>query len=131
MRTVRESLLARDTSEATQQLQRQIADDLAVLIDQARQQSAAKKPGGRGSAGANGEPVPTPPSDSTHRVEPGAKEAAETADVKDVLRRFWGHLPDKMREQMQSSLSEQFLPKYERLIEQYYQRLAEDVPSRP
>jgi hypothetical protein len=32
---------------------------------------------------------------------------------------------------MHASLSEQFLPKYERLIEDYYKRLAEDTPARP
>ena len=32
---------------------------------------------------------------------------------------------------MQASLSEQFLPKYERLIEEYYKRLAEERPDRP
>ena len=42
-----------------------------------------------------------------------------------MLRRVWGHLPEKAREQMQNSIDEEFLPKYEKLIEQYYQRLAE------
>ena len=51
--------------------------------------------------------------------------------VNDLLRRMWGHLPDKVRDQMQASLSEQFLPKYERLIEEYYKRLAEERPGGP
>ena len=55
----------------------------------------------------------------------------ETAEVHDLVRRFWGHLPDKLRDEMQSSLSEQFLPKYEQLIEDYYRRLAEDRRGRP
>jgi hypothetical protein len=75
--------------------------------------------------------VPAPPRDSTHRIEQGTKESVETTDVKDLLRRFWGHLPDKLRDQMQASLSEQFLPKYERLIEEYYKRLAEERPAGP
>ena len=49
----------------------------------------------------------------------------------DLLRRHWGHLPAKLREQMQSSLKEQFLPKYERVIEDYYRRLAEDLRAGP
>ena len=51
--------------------------------------------------------------------------------MKEVLRRFWGHLPEKIRDQMQSSMSEEFLPKYERLIEDYYRRLAEDPRTGP
>ena len=42
-----------------------------------------------------------------------------------MMKRVWGHLPARNREQMQSSISEEFLPKYERLIGQYYSRLAE------
>jgi hypothetical protein len=43
-----------------------------------------------------------------------------------LLRQVWGHLPPKIRDQMQSGLIEEFLPKYERLIEEYYSRLAEE-----
>ena len=51
--------------------------------------------------------------------------------MKDLFRRIWGNLPDKLREEMQASLSEQFLPKYERLIEEYYKRLAEEQSGGP
>jgi hypothetical protein len=43
-----------------------------------------------------------------------------------MLKQIWGHLPPKIRDQMQSALIEDFLPKYERLIEEYYSRLAEE-----
>ena len=135
MREVQRRIAGRDTSETTQTVQKQIEADLAALIEQAKQQCAAcKNPGsGHGQQAGNtgGNPTPAPPRDSTNRVEQGTKEAVETADVKDVLRRFWGHLPDKIRDQMQSSLSEEFLPKYERVIEDYYRRLAEDPRARP
>ena len=135
MRDVQRRIAGRDTSEATQTVQKQIESDLAKLIEQAKQQCAAcnKAGSGQGQQAGNtgGNPTPAPPRDSTNRIEPGTKEAVETADVKDVLRRFWGHLPDKIREQMQSSLSEEFLPKYEREIEDYYRRLAEDPRAQP
>jgi len=73
-----------------------------------------------------GEARPGQAREATDRVGKGEREDAENADIKDVLRRIWGHLPDKMREQMQAQLSEQFLPKYEKLIEEYYKRLAEE-----
>jgi len=133
MREVQRRIAGRDTSEATQTVQKQIESDLAKLIAQAKQQCAAcnKAGSGQGQQAGNtgGNPTPAPPRDSTNRIEPGTKESVETADVKDVLRRFWGHLPDKIREQMQSSLSEEFLPKYERVIEDYYRRLAEEPRS--
>jgi hypothetical protein len=137
MRSAQERIAGHDTSAATQQLQQKILDDLAALIEQAKKQAAQKKPGdgqGQGSdqpGTGGGNPTPGPPRDSTNRIEQGAKEATETADVKDLIRRHWGHLPQKLRDQMQSSLSEQFLPKYERLIEEYYKRLAEDRPPAP
>ena len=135
MRDAQRRIAGRDTSEATQTVQKQIETDLAKLIEAAKKQCAAcNKPGsGQGQQAGNtgGNPTPAPPRDSTNRVEQGTKEAVETADVKDVLRRFWGHLPDKIRDQMQSSLSEEFLPKYERLIEDYYRRLAEDPRTGP
>lgn len=134
MRAAQRRMANRDTSESTQQLQRQIQADLAALIEQARQQSGKQKSGsGPGSQAGNagGNPTPAPPRDSTDRVESGTKEAVETADVKNTISRYWGHLPDKLREQLQSSLSEQFLPKYERLIEDYYRALAEDRNQAP
>ena len=138
MRQVESRLAKRDTSPETQAVQKQILAELAQLLEQARQQQAngQNKPGGPGSgnksAGAgSGNPTPAPPRDSTNRIEQGNKEAVETTDVKDLLRRIWGHLPDKLRDQMQASLSEQFLPKYERLIEEYYKRLAEERPAGP
>jgi cell pole-organizing protein PopZ len=135
MRLAQKRIAERDTTADTQQLQKQIQDDLAALIEAAKKQCAAcNKPGsgqGQQAGTSGGNPVPAPPRDSTNRVEQGTKESLETADVADVLRRFWGHLPDKLREQMQASLSEQFLPKYERLIEDYYKRLAEEGRGRP
>ena len=134
MRAAQRRMANRDTSESTQQLQRQIQADLAALIEQARQQSGKQKSGsgpGNQAGNAGGNPTPAPPRDSTDRVEGGTKEAVETADVKNTISRFWGHLPDKLREQLQSSLSEQYLPKYERLIEEYYRALAEDRDQTP
>ncbi len=138
MRQVEARLAQQDTSQETQAEQRQILDQLARLLEQARQQQASgqNKPGGSGrgtgQAGTGtGDPTPGPPRDSTNRIEQGTRENMETADLKDLFRRIWGHLPDKLRDQMQAPLSEQFLPKYERLIEEYYKRLAEERPGGP
>jgi hypothetical protein len=138
MRQAENRLAQRDTSPETQAVQKQILAELAQLLEQARQQQASgqNKPGKSGggdrpSGAGSGNPSPAPPRDSTNRIEQGTKEAVETTDVKDLMRRIWGHLPDKLREEMQQSLREQFLPKYERLIEEYYKRLAEERPAGP
>ncbi|HEX5106658.1 MAG TPA: hypothetical protein VFV87_22715 [Pirellulaceae bacterium] len=138
MRAVEARIANKDTSPETQKLQKQILAELAALMEQAKKQGGgSNKPGdgqGKGSdqpGTGSGNPTAGPVRDSTGRIEKGTAEAAETADVKDLLRRMWGHLPDKVRDQMQASLSEQFLPKYERLIEEYYKRLAEERPAGP
>jgi hypothetical protein len=132
MRQVERRMVEHDTSSATQQQQAQIVAQLDALLNQAEQaQSGGQNKAGSGAAQAGigtGNPLPGPPRDSSQRIEHGTKEQTETADVKDTIRRLWGHLPDKLRDEMQASLSEQFLPKYERLIEEYYKRLAEERP---
>jgi hypothetical protein len=45
------------------------------------------------------------------------------------MRQAWGNLPERLREQMMQSSVDGFLPKYERLIEEYFKRLAEDESS--
>jgi hypothetical protein len=38
----------------------------------------------------------------------------------------WGNLPERIREQMMQTSVDEFLPKYELLIEKYFQRLSEE-----
>ena len=82
----------------------------------------------RGTANAGpgtGDPVVQPRGGSS-RIDRGP-----SMEPKEMVGRLWGHLPDRMRQQLQSSFSEQFLPQYERLIEEYYKRLAEERPHVP
>jgi len=137
MRTVENRIAEHDTSAATQENQALIVSDLQSLLEAAKKAQQRGKPqGGKGSPSGQegtgtGDAVASPPRDSTNRIERGTKEKPETADVKDLLRRIWGHLPEKLRDEMQASVGEQFLPKYERLIEEYYKRLAEERPGTP
>jgi len=137
MRSVGRRMAQHDTSSATQIDQQRIVADIEALLAEAQKvprsgraqsgpQRRSSQPGtGTGNASAN------PPRDSTSRSERGAKDEVEKADAKDVIRRFWGHLPDKLRDPMQASLPDRFLPQYERLIEEYYKRLAEERPAGP
>ena len=139
MRTVEERISQKDTAEATQRLQQQIVSDLALLIEQAKKQCSggqcnkpgAAKPGGKpggNKKGGTGDNAGTQRSakDSTERLGKSAATVAELEAMKTMFKEVWGQLPPKLREQMQSGLAEQFLPKYETLIEAYYKRLAED-----
>jgi hypothetical protein len=51
--------------------------------------------------------------------------------VRQALADYWGHLPERLRTQMQNSSSDKFLPQYRELIEAYYRRLAEDQDNQP
>jgi hypothetical protein len=57
---------------------------------------------------------------------------AEIIDIATLLKDAWGNLPEHEREQMLQSPPEKFLPKYELLIERFYQGLieAQQKPAR-
>lgn len=133
MKQVQDLIQARNTAAGTQQLQKSIAADLASLIEQAKKQPQGNKSGDGNKSGSNsaqtgndaGQASSQPGQQSTQRLEQGEESAAEMNEVRDALRRIWGHLPDKERDDMIGALGEQFLPKYERLLEAFYKRLAE------
>jgi hypothetical protein len=134
MRAVQERIAQRDTSDETQSKQGEIVTEIEKLIQQAQQQRSSQNRNARGrgtdKAGVgDGQATPGAPQDSTDRVGKPQTEAPQTTDVRNLLQRIWGHLPEKTRDEMQNALSDQFLPKYERLIEEYYQRLAEERTS--
>lgn len=135
-----ESLISRQvTSQKTQRVQQQVIEDLERLIEEMKKQcqggqgdskSAPKpggKPGGKGRAG-NGQNAGASQSakESAERTEGKASDREELVRLQRMLKQVWGHLPPKIRDQMQSGAIEEFLPKYERLIEEYYSRLAEE-----
>jgi hypothetical protein len=81
------------------------------------------KPGNSQGAAAQGR---TAARDSSDRLENAGAKPVEKGDIEELARELWGHLPQRKREQMLQSFSEEFLPKYERDIEQYYRRLSEE-----
>ncbi len=142
MRSVEDLIEGRNTSQPTQRLQKQIVEDLDLLIEQMKKQCSGapgdgdgkKKPGGKpgsGSKAGDGENKgkSRPAKDSTARTGKDADTRTELERMKQMLKEVWGHLPPRIREQMQAGSPEEFLPKYERLIEDYYKRLAEEKRS--
>lgn len=82
------------------------------------------KPGSKpGSATARGQ---SPARDSNDHLDRTSAQPVDKGDVVDVVKHLWGQLPERSRTQMLQSFSDEFLPKYEQEIEQYYRRLSEE-----
>jgi hypothetical protein len=75
----------------------------------AKQNGAPKDPKNGANAGAGG---------STVQKGPIVK-------VPDLYKDIWGHLPERLRQEMDLYYREQFMPRYQELLRQYYSSLAE------
>lgn len=129
-----------ETGQPTQQLQAGILTRLDELLKAARSQKQQCKGGQSSSKGAaprqasaQSQPKPDskgkPNEPKTTKAQPGGKPGVyrpDMAEMNDVLKRVWGELPEREREQMLELPVEEFLPKYELLIESYFKRLAEE-----
>jgi hypothetical protein len=144
MRRCRQRIAQADSGPGTQQLQRQIVDDLDRLIQQARRSSGQCRAGTSQSQPSSRSPTPGPPHNtagpangqqqsknpattkSPHAA--GAKTARkpDLAGTQAIIKRLWGVLPEREREQMLQSPPEEFPPEYELLIEDYFRRLSEE-----
>jgi hypothetical protein len=151
MRTVEKQLERQQAAGDTEQLQGQILNDLTALIKKLEQQcqsqcSSDSKPSKSQSQQASRDSVKQPKGGSGNPASQSSnKPAKESTDrqgkndvqkpdldaIKGLLKDAWGQLPPHAREQMLQSPPEQFLPKYELLIEKYYKRLAEEQKQKP
>jgi hypothetical protein len=143
MREVESRLRGGKSDADTLQRQEKIAADLAALIEelerrqqqQQQQQSKSPSSGTKSererveqptSGQPGGAPQPKPAQDSTDRVGKAEAERPDPAAMDALLKNVWGELPERLRQQMLQSSVEQFLPKYELLIEDYFRTLAEE-----
>lgn len=145
-------LAASDLQEETQALQDRILTDIDILLEmtsspsesprpsagQANLPMADEQPGAEQSQQSEGQRADTQPSQkSSQSLDPNAasKESAERSAQADgttseqerrlgLATAVWGHLPPKVREQMQSAFSETYLPEYDELVRRYYEALA-------
>jgi hypothetical protein len=139
-----ESRIARDQAGAdTQQKQQQIMADLSDLIEKLNQQCQCQggecKPGdkpqesersksGKGSKPGGSKSASNPARESSDKLrnEPATKPNANAEAIRQNMKDAWGNLPQRLREQMMQTSVDEFLPKYEQMIEQYFKRLAEE-----
>ena len=134
MKIVERRIAEAHSDKKTQQLQEEIADDLSKLIAQLeqqcrqcknpssssrRQQTSQSKP-----ASTPGEPSgEKPANDSSPRTQQRETAKVDPARLQEMLKDVWGHLPPHLRQQMEQSANEEFLPKYESEISEYYRSL--------
>lgn len=147
MQQVQQRLTALDASRQTRDLQSNIVDQLDEMIarlreQQNRQRQKQQSSSPSSSQGQSAGPA-APPSGSMSNRPPngssptpgqggpaGRREQAgvveQPIDRSRLLDDAWGSLPAARRQAMQSVRSEQFLPRYARQIEAYFERLAKD-----
>jgi len=140
MREVEDRIGRSNTDDDTQSLQKQIVSDLDRLIEQAKKRCKQCKPGDGNPGSQSVASRSNPKSSGGQKPGTGNNQPAATASAKpghaepqrpdmgemqEVMKRLWGELPQRDREQMLQSPPEKFLPKYERMIEQYFRRLTE------
>jgi hypothetical protein len=138
MKNIERLIAQQNTSAGTQRLQQQVVLDITSLIEDIRKQQkqpagGSKRPRSRpGQAQQPGQQEsPNPAEDSESRLGSATDSKVENRDLEDLLKEVWGHLPERVRRQMQSGTPEEVLPKYQKLIEEYYKRLAEDAVRNP
>jgi hypothetical protein len=144
MTEAKQRIAKADSGTGTQQLQRQIVDDLDRLIQQARKKACQCKPGQcqsqpserkqpprqppkpNSKPGKNPNNKPTAPGSPRPPGKNAAKKSDAAAETRDAMQRLWYLLPQHAREQMLQSPGEEFAPKYELQIEEYFRRLSQE-----
>lgn len=133
-----------DSGPGTQQLQQRIVEDLEAILRQATKdlqdatasrQKNAKKPETEaksqttdsGQQAPSAKPgAPSEPGQSAGSAKGPGGQAGGLADRASLLRRVWGDLPVRQRQEiLRFQPPEEFLPEYQAEIEAYFRRLAE------
>lgn len=138
MKQVERRIAETRSDEKTQRLQQEIADDLSKLIEQLQQQNqkskspsqsprqqqtTGTKPAAQSADQPNDKPGDKPARDSTQHTKERGAAKVDGARLQERLKDVWGHLPPHLRQQMEQSANEEFLPKYETEISEYYRSL--------
>jgi hypothetical protein len=138
---VRQRIAQSDAGPATLNLQKQIVADLDLLIDQAKKscgQCSSNSSNPRQSAQKSGDSPPKPgakpaqklsnkPSGASYPRSPDGKPPKPDMDeMRSIINNLWGELPPRVREQMLQTPVEDFIPKYQDLIEDYFRDLSNE-----
>jgi hypothetical protein len=156
MRSAHERIAARDTSAETRAIQQQVVDDLAKLIDLARQsppppenppsQSPEQQPQSEPESESDSQPsaadreqqAASPQQqqqqqqqserarESADRAREAESRAAELRRRQNLVDGVWGHLPPAVRNKILSGTGDEYLHDYEHLARRYFEALAEE-----
>ena len=139
MRRAQLRIEQQQVSDQTQEIQQDVVSKLDALIKELQEKkrqcqacaSDNPKQGGQQIKQPN---QPTdgqqqtsnkPAADSTQRLGQQNVATTDAEALEALVKQVWGHLPDRARQEMQNAAVEDFLPKYQQVIEDYYRRLAE------
>jgi hypothetical protein len=139
MLQVRLRMMQSDSGPATITLQKQIVTDLDRLIEQARKscgqcsssapQSATQKAGSPSSKPSSKGAQRTgtkPESVDVDKKSGGQSRKPDMDEMQSLMKDLWGELPAHEREQMLQLPAEDFMPKYQELLEDYFRGLSEE-----
>jgi hypothetical protein len=147
MRTASALIKDQESFGQTEQIQEQVVVDLTSVIEQLEksQCAACQQSGSQSSqkaavqkqsqsaapseAAASATQGRSPAPDSASRLGTAGSTLTNPGDVRELIKRAWGHLPPRTREELLQAPADKFLPKYELEIEAYFRRLAEPNDS--
>lgn len=92
-------------------------------VSRAQRQQSSAQPGDPKQGAGDGQSSNDPNSGQFQQAGPRSTKV-QLSDPKALQQQVWGQLPERIRQQMQSRMVEQFLPSYRQEIEAYYRALA-------
>lgn len=146
MRQVEKRILDNKSDDETQDLQKQIVSDLEKLVEEIKRRSQSSSSSSQQQMTSAREKINQPQTTTSRRAGTPSDKAArdstqrqgspevrkpDMAQMQDLLKDVWGELPARLRQQIMQSSVEQFLPKYELLIEEYFKALVKRRQDRP
>lgn len=152
MRQAERLIAQQNLTGETAQLQDQVVGALDALIDQLQQQNQSSSSQSQSQsqqqqqASQRNTPQPSAAKQGAGQRTPGGSAAAQTSSNRlesgtggeaagpssqELLKDVWGQLPERVRQQLLQSSTDEFLPQYRDDIELYFRRLAEEEPDRP
>ena len=108
------------TGQPTQESQKKIVGKLDKLIEELEQQSQSMQ------GGASGPNPSRPAADSVIKGGPGGMGDLHAARR---MGKQWAELPPHERDRIVQSMTEGFPAHYQKILERYYRRLAEEKPA--
>lgn len=133
LRRASDLLAEKQTDRSVVDLQEEIGFDLKDLLRQTA--GSLSQTSGKTAQQAANDPTDqnrseTPNANNAEKNTSAGKNGPSGASrnpLKSLVRDSWGHLPDRARQELQGVSGEDFLPKYQRMIERYYRRLADEA----